>query len=163
VGCLAGLTAFADVAAAPPAKRPRTIDWEELLPLQERGRPLAPPVARHDYLGEAGPALKQSGSFKVNAQLNGAQLRVPGFIVPLTLRRDGKVSDFFLVPYFGACIHVPPPPPNQIIYVAFASPQSIVTIYDAYWVTGVMTITPKNLTMAQSAYSMSGSKLEIYQ
>jgi len=154
---------MAAIASNAPAIRPRTIDWEELLPPQERGRQFDPPAPRHDYLGEAAPAMKQTGSFKVNARLNSTVLRVPGFIVPLTLRRNGNVSEFFLVPYFGACIHVPPPPPNQIIYVTFATPQRIVTIYDAYWVTGQMTITRKSLALAQAAYSMKGSKLEIYQ
>jgi hypothetical protein len=162
VCALSGLFAANGVAANARAPRPRTIDWDELLPPQERGRFFAPPEPIHDYLGEAAPAMKQTGSFKVNAQLNGALLRIPGFIVPLTLRRDGKVSDFFLVPYFGACIHVPPPPPNQIVYISFAAPQRIVTIYDAYWITGNMTVTRKSLAMAQSAYSMLGSKLEVY-
>lgn len=83
--------------------------------------------------------------------------------MPLTLSRDGKVSEFFLTPDFGARIHVPPPRPNEIVHVVFDASKPIITIYDAYRVTGRMTITRKSLIMAHSAYSMSGLKLEIYQ
>ncbi|MBI2319708.1 MAG: DUF3299 domain-containing protein, partial [Betaproteobacteria bacterium] len=52
----------------------------------------------------------------VVASLNGARIRIPGFIVPLENSR-GQITEFLLVPYFGACIHTPPPPSNQIIHV----------------------------------------------
>ena len=78
----------------------------------------APAAAAHDYLGESGPAaVQQSANAPVNTELDGKQVKIPGFIVPLDVAKDGTVSEFFLVPYFGACIHVPPPPPNQIVYV----------------------------------------------
>ena len=49
-------------------------------------------------------------STEVNADMNGAMVRIPGFVVPLEFNDDQTVTQFFLVPYFGACIHVPPPP-----------------------------------------------------
>lgn len=75
---LAGLVSVVGVSANASAPQPRTIDWEEVLPPQERSRQIAPPVARHDFLGESAPAMKETGSFKVNPPLNGALLRVPG-------------------------------------------------------------------------------------
>jgi hypothetical protein len=48
--------------------------------------------------------------------LNGRIVRMPGYLLPLDVI-GAKVTEFLLVPYIGACIHVPPPPPNQIVYV----------------------------------------------
>jgi hypothetical protein len=93
------------------------LDWEALLPPTERNQAAEPPAPVHDYLGEGGMAALQAGSSKTNSKLNQLRVKIPGFIVPLDNRPDGRVQEFFLVPYFGACIHVPPPPPNQIVYV----------------------------------------------
>ena len=51
-----------------------------------------------------------------NPAMNGARIRIPGFVVPLENQRN-QITEFLLVPYFGACIHVPPPPANQLIHV----------------------------------------------
>ena len=56
-------------------------------------------------------------STNIVPEMNGQAVRIPGFIVPLEFNDDEDVTQFFLVPFFGACIHVPPPPPNQIILV----------------------------------------------
>ena len=50
----------------------------------------------------------------MNTELEGKIVKIPGFIVPLDVAKDGTVSEFFLVPYFGACIHVPPPHPTIV-------------------------------------------------
>ena len=139
------------------------VDWEELLPEKERRMVEEPGALAHDYLNEDGPAMKQTGSFATNPKLNGAFVKVPGFVVPITLSQQGVVGEFLLVPYFGACIHVPPPPPNQIVYVKLGKPARINTIWDPYWVTGVLTAAKKDTRMATAAYSIAGEKLEIYE
>ncbi len=94
------------------------LDWKELLPEGERSHFTAvAPLPVHDYRGEGGPPAVQAQDFNVNKSLDGATVRLPGFIVPLEGVKSGDVSEFLLVPYFGSCIHVPPPPPNQIVYV----------------------------------------------
>ncbi|MBV8804479.1 MAG: DUF3299 domain-containing protein, partial [Sinobacteraceae bacterium] len=87
------------------------LDWKELLPQNERAHFTAtapPPV--HDSRGEGGPPAVQAQDFNVNKSLEGATVRLPGFIVPLeAVKGDGDkkgVSEFLLVPYFGSCIHV---------------------------------------------------------
>ena len=71
--------------------------------------------------------------------MNGAHIRIAGFAVPLE-SENGKVKEFLLVPYFGACIHTPPPPANQIIHVFSDKPLEDVQAMDALWVSGVLEV-----------------------
>jgi len=139
-----------------------TLDWEDLLPEKEQFSFNADAAPVHNYLGEAAPAAKQSGSAATISRFNGEVVKVPGFIVPLSITSDGVVSEFFLVPYYGACIHVPPPPPNQIIYVKMAKGFRIKSIFDPLWITGVLRTDSKATRMATAAYSIAGQKTEAY-
>ncbi|MBO4335911.1 MAG: DUF3299 domain-containing protein [Desulfovibrio sp.] len=65
------------------------------------------------------PQLAAQGLVK--KELDGQEIALQGFVVPLERDADNKLSEFLLVPYFGACIHVPPPPANQIVYVRLSS------------------------------------------
>jgi hypothetical protein len=140
------------------------LDWKQLLPESERKRysPLPPPPV-HDYRGEAGPPAVQVQDFKANKTLDGAVVRLPGFIIPLNARRDGVVDEFLLVPYFGACIHVPPPPPNQLVYVRMARRTTLQSIYDAYWITGKLRLQTTTTRLGAAAYELSAEKIELYQ
>lgn len=95
-------------------------------------------------------------------ELNGENVKLPGFVVPLDVVGD-KVASFLLVPYFGACIHVPPPPPNQIVYVEFEDPVKLESMYDPVWVTGKLGLEGHSSTLAKAGYSMKGTSLEEYR
>ena len=73
--------------------------------------------------------------------LVGQSIKIPGFAVPLE-GDDGfeYIDEFLLVPYFGACIHVPPPPPNQVIHVVLDEPVYFEVISFAIWITGILEI-----------------------
>lgn len=155
-----------DKPAAPAARVGsgyQELDWDALLSEAERKdvATLAPPPA-HDYLGENGPAAQQSQTYGLNPKLDGKRVKLPGFVVPLDVGKDGLVSEFFLVPYYGACIHVPPPPPNQIVYVRMAKGVALESIYDAYWITGRMSLQKKTTRLGASAYTLAGDKIETY-
>jgi hypothetical protein len=119
----------------------------------------------HDYRGEGGPPAVQAQNFNVNKSLEGATVRLPGFIVSLEpVKNEGtNLSEFLLVPYFGACIHVPPPPPNQIVYVHMTKPTGIESIYDAYWITGKLHVQTKATRLGSTAYELSAEKIEVYK
>jgi uncharacterized protein len=140
------------------------LDWKELLPETERSHftAVAPPPV-HDYRGEGGPPAVQAQDFTVNKSLEGATVRLPGFIVPLEAVKSGDVSEFLLVPYFGSCIHVPPPPPNQIVYVHTGKRTGIESIYDAYWITGKLHLQTKSTRLGATAYELSAEKIEVYK
>ena len=152
-------------ATEPGAAQARTLEWTDLIPESARGEMSSgPAAAAHDYLGEAGPAaVQQSLNAPVNTELDGKLVKIPGFIVPLDVAKDGTVSEFFLVPYFGACIHVPPPPPNQIVYVNAPKGIALDSIYEAYWITGTMKMQNKSTRLGAAAYSLSADKVEIYK
>ena len=101
-------------------------------------------------------------STDVNPAMDGQKIRIPGFVVPLEFDEDQTISQFFLVPYFGACLHMPPPPPNQIILVDAPEGVQMSALYEPFWLEGeVSTVVTEN-DMAKSAYAMQLHKLSPY-
>ncbi len=101
-------------------------------------------------------------STKVNAELNGAKIRLPGFIVPLEFDEQQTVTQFFLVPYFGACLHMPPPPPNQIILVNSPDGIQLQELYMPFWILGELSTSITENDMATAAYSLRMAGIEAY-
>lgn len=106
----------------------------------------------------------------VNPLLNGQIVRLPGYLLPLEF--SGKqVSEFLLVPWVGACIHTPPPPPNQIVHVKPEKPVAMSGMFEAVWVTGQLTTgaIKKSLSLVDGSadidvgYSMRASRVEAYK
>jgi hypothetical protein len=148
------------------AAEPRTIDWVDLVPESQRASyDPAPPPPVHDYLSgdSAALATMQVMNWDVNESLDGQAIRMPGFIVPLELDAEGRVTEFFLVPYFGACIHVPPPPPNQMVYVVMDRGISLDSMYSAYWISGTMATQKRDTSLGAAAYTLAGTLAEEYK
>jgi len=161
---MSGLLAWTVTLAAASPHSVLTLSWEKLLPADERGHydPTPPPPV-HGYLGEGAPAAIQTGSYHVNPKLNGAWVKIPGFVVPLEMNPNGTVREFLLVPYFGACIHVPPPPPNQIVYVKMVAGKGPTSMSDAEWVIGKLTATVEHSELASTAYTLEAVRIEPYK
>lgn len=98
----------------------------------------------------------------VNTDLHNRRIRIPGFVVPLDGQRD-QAREFLLVPYFGACIHVPPPPANQIIHVVVAKAAKNVKLMAAVWVSGTIHTVRSETRMGFSGYEMSADLIEPYE
>lgn len=103
-------------------------------------------------------------------ELDGRDVRLPGYVLPLDF--DGSlVKSFLLVPYVGACIHVPPPPPNQIVYVKLDHGFETAELYAPVLVTGRiktgMSKTSLSLVDGSSfvdfGYSLQAIKVEPYE
>ena len=75
-------------------------------------------------------------------ELNGQRVRMPGYLLPLEVEGN-RVTEFFLVPYVGACVHVPPPPPNQLVHVKLAGNEGYESreLFEPVWVTGILSTT----------------------
>lgn len=92
---------------------------------------------------------------------NGERVKVPGFIVPLEGTAE-LTTEFLLVPFFGACIHVPPPPSNQIVHVKMNKGVPVENLYDAVWVEGIFSTTRYSSDLAAAGYSMQGEAVHPY-
>jgi hypothetical protein len=157
------VVAPANEPAAPLSAAIRELDWEDLIPPEAAARLPSNPGPMHDYLGEGGLAAQQVMDFSVVKSLDGSNVKLPGFIVPLEVSKNGLVTEFFLVPYVGACIHVPPPPPNQLVYVKNEKGLALESIWEAYWITGKLSITNRSTRLGAAAYQIAADKVEIYK
>jgi uncharacterized protein len=97
----------------------------------------------------------------VNPALEGVAVRIPGYVVPLEKDKAG-VREFLLVPYFGACIHTPPPPSNQILRVTAAQPLANLRTMDNVWVSGRLHASRSDSSMGMSSYAMTVDFVEPY-
>ena len=136
----------------------RELDWLELLPKDEIKALTEAATVEHKGMFKA----QQQGSSRVVKALDGSKVRIAGYIVPVEVN-DQKMTEFFIVPYFGACIHVPPPPPNQIILAKLAKPIPVTDIYDAYWVEGTLDVEATQNDIAASAYVLKTSKVTLWE
>jgi hypothetical protein len=149
---------------------PAELDWLELMPAEDRKALEEMPEIEHSSPESGGfsdqGGLKQSAglpavmySAKTVPSLNGQQIRLGGYPVPLETDSEGRSTEFFLVPYPGACIHVPPPPPNQIVMVRYPAGIALEDIYAPLWVDGTLRIEPVSNDLADAAYVMSAAEV----
>lgn len=134
------------------------IGWKDLIP--EGFTP--PPVKPQSYY-DANPEEDRQTNLNapVVEALDGKKVRIPGYVVQLEGNAD-NVTEFLLVPYFGACIHVPPPPPNQIIHVEYAEGVPYENTYDAVWIEGTIKVERKEGDLAVVGYQMKADSVEVY-
>lgn len=100
-------------------------------------------------------------SAPVVPELDGKMVRIPGFVVPLD--GDGQtVTEFFLVPWFGACIHTPPPPSNQIILARYEPGTELKNLFDAVWITGTLKVESFSHELAAAGYRIEAYRIEPY-
>ena len=152
------------------AAEPRDLSWQEMIPPDA---PVEVPnmTPLHDLSNmadalsvEAAPAAKQElPNAPVVQSLNGKHIRLPGYIVPLEVSEEGRTTEFLLVPYFGACIHVPPPPSNQIVHVKSEVGVKLDELYQPYWIEGKMQVKPSSSELADAGYQMDAEKIYIYE
>lgn len=158
----------------------QTIQWTDLMPQDDLDALLNPP-AYLDEIEDGSEEDRLSSQFmlamtqasddryqqalistRIKPELDHQRIRLPGFIVPLEFGEQQTITRFFLVPYFGACIHVPPPPPNQIVYGVFEKGLKLEALHEPVWVTGLLKTTLTENDVATSAYAMEVAEVEIY-
>lgn len=156
--------------AKPPAARAgyAEISWDDLVP--KDWDPLKQfKDMNFGLLNDADPraaaALKKMREVWDNAPTNnamdGRSIRIPGYVVPLEEGKNG-MTEFLLVPYFGACIHTPPPPSNQIIHVKPKEPAKGLKSMDAVWIDGTLKTLRSDTFMGASGYRMEAVGFERY-
>jgi len=111
---------------------------------------------------QAAEARRQERN-KGRADLDGGKVAIAGYVVPLEDNPDHAITEFFLVPYVGACIHVPPPPPDQIVYIKFPRGINIEDIYQAYRVQGTLRRQNQRTGLAATSYTMTADAVAAYR
>ena len=123
---------------------PKEIGWDDLIPWT---------------------AVFDPSKVKFNDKLNNKEVKIPGYIIPLEY--EGlDIKTFLLVPYIGACIHVPPPPANQIVYVDTATAWESVDWWEPVYVTGTIKIESRQMEffeMVDIGYEILAGDVEYYQ
>ncbi|MCH8492138.1 MAG: DUF3299 domain-containing protein [Idiomarina sp.] len=158
---------------------PLTIEWVDLMPAHILESIESMPMLEHDYSEDAVDPFSDEwedpyaelwneilSSTEVVDKYAGKLIRLPGFIVPLDVDDQNRVLSFFLVPYFGACIHVPPPPPNQLIYVEnsdLAKKIDVHNMYTPFWLTGYLEIEQTQHELGLAAYTIKMTNLNEYR
>ena len=171
-------TTYAEDIEAPDYQE---VEWTQLMPEEDLAALLNPP----DYLagiedGSQEDSVEAFGnqefdnettnrfqqaltSTQVVKTFENKPIRIPGFIVPLESSESKMVTEFFIVPYFGACIHMPPPPPNQIIYVSVEEGVELESLYDPFWFEGTLAIDTTENAMGTAAYRLEHVNVQPYE
>lgn len=158
-------------AEALRARGVREIGWEELLPEGEEEK-LAElyqqqmamlysggPVAE----GSAGDVMVQIGTFNTVKELNQTKVRIPGYTVPFEFGANAEITEFLLVPYYGACLHAPPPPPNQTVFAIADEPIKLRNLAQAVWLEGTLYTQTQESELADAAYTIRIERVEKYE
>lgn len=159
----------------------KEVEWIELMPKDDLDALLNPPEYLNeitdgseqdtlDALGNIEARDKQAKRYQsaleskaVIESFDGENIRLPGFVVPLENNEEQKIIEFFIVPYFGACLHMPPPPPNQMIFVRSAEGIELESLYDAFWFEGTVRIKTMKNELGTAAYTLELANMTSYE
>lgn len=151
----------------------RSVEWEDLIPpgfsgeeilerYRERLDAAAPGSPELDAIYDE--MIAEYDDTSINADLDSEEIQLAGFVAPLTYEGD-RIVEFLLVPYFGACIHVPPPPANQTVMITLADGESLSLeeSWGAVWVAGEMAATTTTTDLATAGYSITEAAFGVYE
>ena len=150
---LASLLALPRMAWAEPFI---DLDWQDLLP---EGQSMLPNALQGIVQHDDTLSSQQPASSGVRTDWNGQVVRLPGFIVPIEYDGTG-VSAFILVPYVGACVHVPPPPANQLVFVTTSTPYESKGLFEPVNVIGMFGTAATSTQLAEIGYALSADHIE---
>jgi len=180
-GLIAALLVLFSTLNPTQAANYKEIDWVALMPEDDLSALLNRPEFLNDIAdGSAADSVDDFASKQLEDEqaqryqqalvstrvieaFDGKAIRIPGFIVPLEQNDEQKATAFFVVPYFGACLHMPPPPPNQILYVEYKEGIAVENLYDPYWFEGTVKIDNHESALGTSAYSLVLDSFALYE
>lgn len=131
--------------AMPAHSDPEEIAWQDLVP----------PMDESFFLNDQVPIGE-----RVRMDLDNKNVRIPGFIVPVDFEDRQVVTRFLFVPFFGACIHEPAPPPNQTIYAEFEPGYTLESLWDPFWIEGTLFTSKVVEDLATASYTLRAEKIE---
>ncbi len=145
---------------------PREIDWMALMPPEAEMEKMLDELNLNNLSDDDPRAQALLEEWIKNApvvpEMDGQNIKLPGFVVPLELE-NRTIREFLLVPYFGACIHVPPPPTNQVVYVQSPAGQPYQGgQFDTVWVSGTLRVEQFSSELGDAGYRLEASVIEPY-
>ena len=169
---------YVEAASSEPFEE---IEWIQLMPKDDLHALLNPP----DFLVNIQDGSKQDSmaslsevaaeneavrrfeqaltSVRVIESFDKKAVKIPGFMVPLRSDEQQRVTEFFIVPYFGACLHMPPPPPNQMIYGKVTEGFKLSQLTEPFWFEGVIHIETTNNLTGTSTYTMVLDNIQVFE
>ena len=158
------LMLFSGALATPKtalAATPKEITWDDLLPV---GVPYSEIIGEGelDEVSDTWNPIYDENATKLNESLDGSYIKMPGFIIPFDIGVKG-VTEFMLVPYTGACIHMPPPPANQLVMVNAKTPWPSDDLWNPVWVIGMMRMQLQTTDLGQTGYAIVADQMEVYE
>ncbi|MES0824817.1 DUF3299 domain-containing protein [Ruegeria sp. SCP11] len=140
---------------------PIELGWDDLVPdsggaTMERLRKQG--IVQH---GELSTPFDQETAAELTTEYNSKLVRIPGYLVPLEVE-ERVMKSALLVPYVGACIHVPPPPPNQLIFITTATPYEYRSMFEPVWVVGTFGTAATSTQLAEVGYTLVAEKIDPY-
>ncbi len=147
----------------------REIDWDALIPEDWQPETLMSDYDVDNMSDDDPRAQELLNKLKalwdeapVVPTLEGQRVKLPGFVVPLEMDAE-KIDQFLLVPYYGACIHVPPPPANQTVHVVTLEDKAFEGgLFDVVWVTGTMRVERSSSELAEAGYRLEEASVVPY-
>lgn len=159
-----------------------TIEWTELMPDEDLQALLNPPEylmdveegsaedqRRYEQLASGATSSENPDRYQqallsseFRQEFNNRDIRIAGYLVPLEFKNSQLVTQALLVPFFGACIHLPPPPPNQIILLNAPQGIALGELYDPYWLSGRLATNVQESELGTSSYEMDVASYELY-
>ena len=143
------------------AGTPQRIRWSDLIP---QNLPYGEIIGQGFIDSKADvwiPEFDANGS-ALNTELDGAYITLAGYMIPLDVTAKG-VTDFVLVPFVGACIHVPPPPPNQLVFASSEVPWPHRNLWDPVLVSGTLQAKMLRTDLAQVGYQLETTYIEDFR
>ncbi len=145
------------------------LQWQDLMPTDYRPNATLAQIDVAKWADndpQAVALMDQLRSEWQNAPLverfNGQMVRLSGYVVPL--ETDGTaLKEFLLVPFYGACIHVPPPPPNQTVFVRSTDGLSIRRLFDTVAVTGRFNAERRSGELADAGYVLDATEIDLVE
>ena len=144
------------------AEKTKELNWDDLVPKDWNPNSVFEHLSDEEFM-----ALTEDEYFALREEaqkildtaptvdsLHGKMVRIPGYLLPLEFK-ETKIKEFLLVPYFGACMHTPPPPANQIIHGKLRSEFALTELYEPVWISGKLSAIRSQKQLGESGISQT--------
>ncbi len=174
IQALSGWWPFSKDEAAEPSGELTELVWDDLIPddfVQPENPFMTMSQEKIDQLmdgseeseAELARLQEEFNYAPVVDKLDGQRVKFPAYITPLEYNPEKGMKEFLLVPYVGACIHVPPPPANQVVHAQSPRAVEFKSMYDPVWAIGVMKTETVKSDLAESGYRLEVEEVLPYE